>query len=249
MKYDIEKLVAGTFSQKQGSLSRLISVIENDHEDKYISIIKKAISSHRGKAYRIGVTGTPGAGKSTLIGKLTSVIRGEGLTVGVICIDPTSPFKGGSVLGDRIRMEQNFSDNGVFIRSMATRGNYGGITKSVDVVLDVMDAYGKDVIIVETVGIGQEEINITKIVQKTILVLTPDWGDSLQLMKAGILEVADIIVINKADYPGEGLIYELREILSLSSREPMPAILAAQALNNYGIKELWQELAQQRPYE
>jgi LAO/AO transport system kinase len=247
VKHNVAKLIAGTLAKEESSLSRLISIIENDNENVYTSEIRKAISSNRGKAYRIGVTGTPGAGTSTLIGKLTSIIRRQGLTVGVICIDPTSPFRGGSVLGDRIRMEQNFSDDGVFIRSMATRGSYGGITKSVDVVLDVMDAYGKDVIIVETVGIGQEEISITKIVQKTILVLTPDWGDSLQLMKAGILEVADIIVINKADCLGEGLIDELREILSLSVRDTIPTILATQALNNYGIEELWQELAKQRP--
>jgi LAO/AO transport system kinase len=247
VKYDIAKLVAGTLSQEERSLSQLISIIENDNDGEDTADIRKAISPNLGKAYRLGVTGTPGSGKSTLIGKLTSVIRGRGLTVGAICIDPTSPLRGGSVLGDRIRMEQNFSDSGVFIRSMATRGSYGGIAKSVDVVLDVMDAYGKDVIIVETVGKGQEEISITRIVQKTILVLNPDWGDSLQLMKAGILEVADFIVINKADCLKEGLIEELREILALGSRESMPPILMTQALNNYGIEELWQALEKQRP--
>jgi LAO/AO transport system kinase len=244
VKQDTEKLVNSVLSGNEVSLSRLLSVVENDTSE--VPGIIQALSPHEGKAYRIGLTGTPGSGKSTLIDKLIAAMRGKGLTVGVICVDPTSPLTGGAVLGDRIRMEQHFSDEGVFIRSMATRGNFGGISQAVDAAVALLDAFGKDVIIVETVGVGQEEISITKLVHTTVLVLAPGWGDSLQLMKAGILEVADVIVANKADEMTDGLVDELRDILALSSRKSKPPILITEAINNTGIEEFCNELIKKR---
>lgn len=241
MKHNIDELIKSTLSGVERSLSRLLTLAENDTSKN--AQIMEAISPHLGKAYRIGITGSPGSGKSTLIDKLTATMRSKGLTVGIICIDPTSPVTGGAVLGDRIRMEQHYSDDGVFLRSMATRGNYGGVSKAVGASVALLDAFGKDVILVETVGIGQEETGVEEIVDTIVLVLAPGWGDSMQFMKAGILEVADIIVVNKADYDGaERLATELKDILAFSSRESKQPIMLAQAQNGIGIKELYDEL-------
>jgi LAO/AO transport system kinase len=241
MKHNISELIKGTLSGVEGSLSRLITLVENEPSNNVE--IMEAISPHLGKAYRIGITGSPGSGKSTLIDKLAATIRSKGLTIGVICVDPTSPVTGGAVLGDRIRMEQHYSDEGVFLRSMATRGSYGGLSEAVGTSVALLDAFGKDVILVETVGIGQEEIGVEEIVDTIVLVLAPGWGDSMQFMKAGILEVADIIVVNKADYEGaEGLAIELKDILAFSSRKSKRPIMLAQAQNSLGIEELYSEL-------
>lgn len=243
IKKDISVLISGVLSGKEMSLSHLLTILENDIDVE--AEILNHLAPHLGRAYRIGITGIPGAGKSTLIDKLTACIRAVGMTVGIICVDPTSPLSGGAVLGDRIRMEQHFSDSGVFIRSMASRGNPGGMSRGVKAAVALLDAFGKDIIIVETVGIGQEETGITKIVDTTLLVLAPGWGDSMQLMKAGILEVADVIIINKADSNMQGLVDELREILALSIRKPPPNIYTTQALNNLGIEELFREIERQ----
>lgn len=244
MKDHIDRLIAGALSGAENSLSRLLTIVENDNSD--VPEILEAISPTLGKAYCIGITGSPGSGKSTLIDKLVGTMRSNGLTVGVICIDPSSPITGGAVLGDRIRMEQHYSDDGVFIRSMASRGNYGGISKAVGASVALLDAFGKDMIIVETVGTGQEGIDITKIVQVTVLVLAPGWGDRMQFMKAGILEIADIIVVNKADLDHEGLAAEIKDVVGLGARKPIQPILETQALNNLGIEELYHELEKQR---
>lgn len=244
MKQDIDKLIAGALSGAENSLSCLLAMVEND--DASAARILNAISPHLGKAYRIGITGSPGSGKSTLIDKLVGIMRSKGLTVGVICVDPSSPVTGGAVLGDRIRMEQHYLDDGVFIRSMASRGSYGGISKAVGASIALFDAFGKDVVIVETVGIGQEGIDITKIVDTTLLVLAPGWGDSMQLMKAGILEVADIVAINKADLGADGLVDSIRDILTLSTRKSVPPVIQTQALNDIGIEDLYRELENQR---
>ncbi len=244
MNHHIDRLIASTLSGAENSLSRLLTIVGNDNSD--VPEILEAISPNLGKAYCIGITGSPGSGKSSLIDKLVGTMRSNGLTVGVICIDPSSPITGGAVLGDRIRMEQHYSDDGVFIRSMASRGNYGGISKTVGASVALLDAFGKDIIIVETVGIGQEGIDITKIVHVTVLVLAPGWGDRMQFMKAGILEVADIIVVNKADLDHEGLAAEIKDVVRLGARKSIQPIVETQALNNLGIEELYYELEKQR---
>ena len=173
-------------------------------EDELPSAVEEleSIYPHTGKAYILGLTGAPGVGKSTLVDALISTLRKRSMTVGVIAVDPTSPFTGGAILGDRVRMQQHSTDKDVFIRSMATRGWRGGLAKATISMIHIMDAMGKDIILVETVGSGQSEIDITKITDTSILILSPGSGDEMQMMKAGILEAADIFVVNKADKDG-----------------------------------------------
>jgi LAO/AO transport system kinase len=241
MNDNINQLIQNMLSGAESSLSRLLTIMENDISNA--SEIIKAVSPYLGKAYRLGITGSPGVGKSTLIDKLVATIRSKGLTVGIICVDPSSPITGGAVLGDRIRMQQHYSDDGVFLRSMATRGNYGGISNAVGASVALLDAFGKDIVIVETIGIGQEDIGVVDVVDTIVLVLAPGWGDSMQFMKAGILEVADIIVVNKADHDGaESLAYELKGILEFSIMKSKQPIILTQAQNGSGIEELYIEL-------
>jgi len=210
------------------------------------------IYPHTGKAYIIGVTGAPGAGKSTLTGNLISHFRREGKSVGVIAIDPTSAFTGGALLGDRIRMQQHGEDKDVFIRSLATRGLQGGLAKATIGTTHIMDAMGKDVILVETVGSGQIEIDITRVADTTLFVMTPGAGDAIQMMKAGILEATDIFVINKADKSGADVIKsDLQSMLSMRNQLPdewQPGIILNEAIYNKGTAELASEIARHREY-
>lgn len=240
MNGELERLLAEACAGSEFALARLISIAENDEERALL--IRQRLGSQVGRAYRVGVTGPPGSGKSTLIDKLIGCFRARGLSVGVVCVDPSSPLSGGAILGDRIRMEQHYADPGVFIRSMASRGEPGGVAKAAAAAVDLLDASGKDVVIVETVGIGQEGVEVTKLVDTTVLVLAPGWGDDLQLMKAGVLEVADVIVVNKADSGGESLIDSLREVLGLQGTGGSPAVVATEAVKGRGMDELCEEL-------
>jgi LAO/AO transport system kinase len=239
----VEEMLGGA----ERSLSRLISMVEMDTPD--VPQIMKKIQPRTGKAYSIGVTGPPGSGKSTLVDKLTAVARRKGLSVGIIAVDPTSPFSGGAVLGDRIRMQQHYLDEKVFIRSMATRGCLGGLPRAAQGVIKLLDAFGKDLIIVETVGVGQTELDIMKMVDTTVVVLFPGGGDAIQTMKAGLMEIANIFVVNKADRQGaDQLVMELEAMLSLNPKNSywQVPVLCTQAINNVGIEELYRELERHR---
>jgi LAO/AO transport system kinase len=192
----IEDFNAGKFA----ALARVVSIVEN-HRDGFEQILG-SLHSRTGRARRVGMTGPPGAGKSTITSLLVKSYRDQGLKVGVIAVDPTSPFTGGALLGDRVRMESVALDPGVFIRSMATRGSLGGLAAATREVADVLDAFGFDRLIIETVGVGQSELDVARTADSTLLVLVPESGDSIQTLKAGVMEVADIFVVNKADRPG-----------------------------------------------
>ena len=235
------------------ALARLITRIENRTTE--VPAIMRAIHDRTGRAYVLGITGPPGAGKSTVVDRVTTLLRAEGQTVGVIAVDPSSPFTGGAVLGDRIRMQAHALDAGVFIRSMATRGSLGGLARTTGDVIKLMDAFGFPWIIVETVGVGQTELDIVRQADTTVVTLVPESGDSIQAMKAGLMEVADIFVVNKADREGaHALMAELRFSVHLhytSGGGPRDAdwevpVLAAQAAYDVGIDVLLTEVKRHR---
>lgn len=229
------------------SLARLITLVER--EGKEVPEIIRLVYPHLGKAYRFGVTGPPGAGKSTVADKLISVMRQRGMRVGIICADPSSPFSGGAVLGDRIRMQQHYLDEGVFIRSMATRGGRGGLPRAVGGVIKLMDAFGMDLILVETVGVGQTELDIIENTDTVVVILVPEAGDTIQTMKAGLMEIADIFVVNKADRPGaDNIVAELQAMLRLNPKQEWWSVpvVATEAVNNVGIAELYEQIDKHR---
>lgn len=231
----VEKMLSGD----RLALSRLISMVESRSTD-LVSIMSR-VQERCGRAYKIGVTGPPGAGKSTLTDKLISHFRRQGMKVGVVAIDPSSPFSGGAVLGDRIRMQEHAGDDGVFIRSLGSRGSHGGLSRATREVVKLFDAFGMDFVVVETVGVGQTELDIMEIVDTTIVILTPESGDAIQTMKAGILEIADIFVVNKADRDGAPLMQaELKAMLEIGARHSAwtPPVLLVQANKDQGVKEL-----------
>ena len=224
------------------ALARAITMVENDHPEK-LELLHAVFSMQKHAIY-VGLTGSPGAGKSSLVNRLIAEIRATGKTVAVIAVDPTSPFSGGALLGDRVRMNEHFTDDGVYIRSMATRGSLGGLARATKDAVRICDAFGFDVIIVETVGVGQSELDIMKIVDTTAVVLTPNSGDVLQIFKAGIMEIADLFVINKADLHGVGKLRALlRELVMMTAdKDRERAIIKTISTENKGIDKLWQEI-------
>ena len=235
----MEDLIEGLLAGKVRPLAKAITVVENDQPGK--RELLKRIYPQTGNAYLLGITGPPGAGKSTLTDKIIANLRKQGKTVGVIAVDPSSPFSGGAILGDRIRMQQHALDEGVFIRSMATRSNLGGLAKNTVDVIHLLDASGKDVIIVETVGVGQDEVDIVRIAQTTVVVMVPGLGDSVQIAKAGVMEIADVFAVNKADREGaDKLFSEIRAMLDMVKGDYKPEIFRTVAVDDVGIEELVQ---------
>jgi LAO/AO transport system kinase len=230
------------------ALARAITMVENDHPDK-LELLSDVFSLQKQALY-VGLTGSPGAGKSSLVNRLISQIRKEAKTVAVIAVDPTSPFSGGALLGDRVRMNEHFIDDGVYIRSMATRGSLGGLARATKDAVRICDAFGFDVVIVETVGVGQSELDIMKIVDTTAVVLTPNSGDVLQIFKAGIMEIADLFVINKADLDGVRKLKRLlRELVMMTATEEhMVAIVKTITTQNEGIDDLWEKIKEHHDY-
>lgn len=239
-----KKVIAGD----PRSIARLITMVENDDADAVQTM--KQIHAHTGQATVIGVTGVMGSGKSSLIYELAVAYRAEGKKVGIIAIDPTSPFTGGALLGDRIRMTELSTDEGVFIRSMGTRGMMGGLTSSLYDVVEILDAAGMNVILIETVGVGQDEVDIVKIADTTLVVLVPGLGDSVQTIKAGLMEIADVFVVNKADKPGvEQTVAELESMLDLvNTLDRRTPIVATSAKDKKNIDVLKEKIHEHQQY-
>jgi len=241
-----EKIVGGDVR----AASRLMRDI--DDRMPWVPDVMKAIYPHTGRAYIIGITGSPGVGKSTLVDCLIEHYRARDAKIGVVVIDPTSPFTGGAILGDRIRMQRHSTDSGVFIRSLATRGSMGGLSRSTSDILRVMDAMGKDVILLETVGVGQDEVDVVHTAHTSMIVMIPGLGDDIQAIKAGILEIGDIFVINKCDRPGvERMEREIMMMLELGGHRDDgwdPAIVKTEAVKGIGVKELMETISRHREF-
>jgi LAO/AO transport system kinase len=239
LNQDIQAWIDQLRSGDTRALSRAISTVENRAPGW--SDLLKALFPHSGKARVLGLTGAPGAGKSTLVDHLARHYRRQNRTVGIIAVDPTSPYTGGAILGDRIRMQEHFSDPGIYIRSMATRGSLGGLARTTADVATVLDASGRDIVMIETVGVGQDEVDIVRLADVTVVILVPGMGDDVQTIKAGIMEIADIFVINKSDHEGaERVEREIRALQSLATRPDgwTPPIVKTVASEGAGIVEL-----------
>jgi len=237
MKDLVEKVTSGDVR----TVARLIRDVDDGMPEVREAL--KALYPHTGKAYIIGITGAPGVGKSTLVDQMVAHLRKRGKTVGVLAVDPTSPFSGGAILGDRVRMQRHSMDSGVFIRSLATRGHFGGLTQSTRSAIDILDAMGKDVILVETVGVGQDEVDVVRSAHTTVIVVIPGMGDDIQAIKAGILEVGDIFLINKSDREGtDKTLNELRLMIEMDQGKHdkglwKPPIIKVEAISDKGVDD------------
>jgi len=244
----VPDLVDAAIAGDRGAIARLISLVETGGPGATTAVA--ALYPKTGTAYTIGITGAPGAGKSTLTDRLIGRMRRDGDEVGVLAIDPTSPFTGGAILGDRVRMQDHATDPAVFIRSMATRGHLGGLALATPQAIRILDAAGKPWVIVETVGVGQVEVEIVDAADTTVVVVNPGWGDGVQANKAGLLEIADVFVVNKADRPGtDGAVRDLRQMLELSaSRSWTPPIVETIATDGTGIDDLFDTIGRHRAH-
>jgi len=243
--WTLEQLTDGLRDGDRRALARAISLVENGDPLAYPLV--RELYPETGKAAVIGVTGPPGVGKSSLIAALVEHVRAQGRTVGVVSVDPSSPFSRGALLGDRIRLADHFLDPGVYIRSMGTRGHLGGLAETTLQAVLLMDAFGKDLVFVETVGAGQSEVEVTGIADTVLLVLMPGSGDSVQALKAGIMEIPDVIAINKSDHPtAKTMLNEVRSIVALAEPERRPPILLTEAVRGENVPELWAKLEEHR---
>ncbi len=246
---DLQSQIGALRAGDVRALARAISLVENRAAGS--SDLLKALFPHSGRARVIGLTGAPGAGKSTLVDQLARLYRKQNHTVGIIAVDPTSPYTGGAILGDRIRMQDHFADPGIFIRSMATRGSLGGLARATADVTAVLDASGRDVVLIETVGVGQDEVDIVRLADITVVILVPGMGDDVQSIKAGIMEIADIFVINKSDHDGaERVEREIRGLQSLALRHDgwTPPIVKTVASSGHGVDDLANAVASYEAY-
>ncbi len=245
---DPRDLVAAARAGDRRALARLLTVVENDRPGAGPALSE--MFPHTGGAHVVGLTGAPGAGKSTLTDALIAAVRASGREVAVLAVDPSSPFTGGAILGDRIRMQEHAGDPGVYIRSMASRGHLGGVSAATPKALAVLDAAGFPIVLVETVGVGQAEVEIASNADTTVVVVTPGWGDGIQAAKAGLLEVGDVFVVNKADRPGvDATVRELEQMLDLGGeRGWRPPVLVTVATKGEGIDELWQAIRDHRAH-
>jgi len=240
----------GILDSKRLAISRALSFVENSHD--LDMALTDALFAHLGQAYRIGVTGPPGAGKSSLVDRIISHWRDQDKRVAVISVDPTSPFTGGAILGDRVRMGRHYDDPGVFIRSMATRGSHGGLALRAQDAADIFDAAGFDIILYETVGVGQVELDVAKAADTTLVVLVPESGDDIQAMKAGLMEIADLFVINKADRQGANQAYaQIKSMLEMRHSQKglwAPQVVKTSALQDEGTQDLMTALQRHRHF-
>jgi LAO/AO transport system kinase len=244
-QWGLEELIEGVRASDRRALARAISLVENGDPLAYPLV--RELYPETGRAAVIGVTGPPGVGKSSLIAALVRHVRGLGKTVGVVSVDPSSPFSKGALLGDRIRLADHFTDPGVYIRSMGTRGHLGGLAETTLQAVLLLDAAGKDVVFVETVGAGQGEVEVTGIADTVLLVLMPGSGDSVQALKAGIMEIPDAIAVNKMDHPAaKTMLNEVRSIVGLADPDRRPPILLTEAMRGENVPELWQTLEAHR---
>ena len=239
--WSVERLVAGVRVGEARALARAITLVENRDPAAYALV--RELYPQTGHAHAVGITGPPGVGKSSIVSALVAHVRERGTTVGVVSVDPSSPFTRGALLGDRIRLADHFLDPGVFIRSMSTRGHAGGLAESTLQALLLLDAAGKDLVFLETVGTGQSDVGVLSIADTVVLALQPGSGDSVQALKAGIMEIPDVIAVNKADHPlAKTTASDVRQVLSLAPSGPRPPIVLTEALRGEGIDELWAEI-------